>query len=231
MRSCSLTLVALAALCAGCQGPERNGERYSRARLDDGRKPVRLVASRVQLRSLDWNVAQPVDAPLRLADFIGPDMTWRVVVGPNPGGSPASLTVKLVGGAPDLTVANGWIYVYALPTVQLKMVPFAGSTTKPQGGSVWGVAQTDRVSSTPEGTRFIVQEQGGFHRVFGLDSGANGLRVKLDGAALPNMTNDNWYYQAAPKPPGNANGPIPPANDPLGQLVEYIKGVVSLAGV
>jgi hypothetical protein len=136
--------------------------------------------------------------------------------------------VSYSNSEPNVYVENGWSYVEVIPEESPTTAPEPGT------GSGWGEARTDRVSGTADGTRFIVQEQGGVHRVILLSGPEDKVHVVLDGdsAHQKDLAAAQTYFEVHP-----ADTTLPPARtitDPdseVAQLVDYVESVVWVAGM
>ena len=221
-----VVVVALAAGLVGCQSP---GTRPCTMRHREHFAAKATAAKVIEIVSLDLRNDYPTDQILRLPDVVGPDRTWRILVGPNAIGE--QVTIKYTNtdtnGAPepDVEVTNGWVYV---------VVQF---NTTPVPGSRWGRARTQRVTATAEGTHFIVQQQDDLHRVIllsGTPDKPDKVHVELGDPPLDakSLTGARKYFEVttlATSLPSTDD--VPGTSKPFGQLVAYIESVANVAGV
>jgi hypothetical protein len=227
MRNWTLVVgAALATSLLGCQAPRT----HHRAAHHRDRVASHATAAKVvELVSLEHGEDYTTDSVLVLPAVKGPKSTWRILVGPNPGGG--RLTVNYSNTEPDVWVENGWAYIVVQPVG----VP----TTAPAGeeGSGWGRARTKRITATAEGTRFIVQQEGDLHRVI-LLSGSPEKPDKVDvqlhdpGSDDQPLTGVRKYFEvdsSIDHLPGAAD--VPDTSRALGQFVAYVESVADVAGV
>jgi hypothetical protein len=225
----AIVIVTLTLATTGC----RTADRHPRGCGEHKGTQAWLAAPVKQLRSFPLGTAQPVDAPVRLMDIQGPGVVWQVVAGPNlndPGR--AMLTVNFSSPEPVLTIENGWLYVSVSQTQNASTGAGSGSTTKPAAAGAWGQARTRRVSGIPEGTRFIMQEQGGVERAILTEYAGHALTVRVTGVPMPTpLTASHSYLEL-----GTGGSPVsgsytPGVSTPVSQLVGYIEGVAAQAGL
>ena len=188
--------------------------------------PTCVTAEVVSFQRLGLGQECEINDVLLLPAVEGQGCQWHILVGPNPGGGAARM--QYTNSEPDIFIENGWAYVVKEPKTGPSSAP------SPQPGSPWGRARTKRVSGTAEGTRFIVQEQDGVHRVILLSGPLNKVRVVLDGQehAAQNLTTAQTYFQVGPSDTGlpTPQSIVSPSSA-VGQLAEYVESIAQLAGV
>jgi len=216
-------LAPLTIALAGCQAAGPCGEP---AKPTKDSPPKRITARVIDARQLVLGQECRVDQVLRLPDATGAGCRWQILVGPNPRGGPA--TLRYTNPEPGVFIDEGWIYIATGAGSVLSSAPALAP------GTWWGTARTQRVAGSAEGTRFIVQEERGMHRVFLLSGPSDAVRVVLDGneAAAEELNKERTYFQVTAADtalPAAATIPAPP--DAVGELVEYIEGVAHAAGL
>lgn len=219
-------MVMVAALATGLWGCQSGETRKGELRCAKPSTPRSVVAQVVDVKLLKLGEGCTFDKTLRLPDVVGRRCTWRILVGPNPDGGP--VRICYTNPEPNILVENGWAYVAVQSDSSSSTAP------APEPGSGWGQARTTRVMGTAEGTRFIVQEQAGVHRVILLSGPTDKVRVVLDGKnnAAQNLQVARTYFEV--RPPDTAlpkPQTITDASSAVGQLVDYVESVAKIAGV
>ena len=220
MKHCAMVMaVTLAGCLTGCQSA---GARPCEARRLEGPARRSTTARVIAVQPLLLGHTYRTDKVLRLADVAGPQRTWQILVGPNLSGGTA--TICYTNTEPDIFVENGWAYVVV-----------ASTGPPPTTGSDWGQARTKRVSGTAAGTRFIVQEQNGVHRVILLSGPPDTVRVILDGDRKTgsDLKAPQTFFEVGPQdktlpPPQTIDDHKTPA---VSELVQHVETVAALAGV